>query len=377
MPPTTASPAARGSAATGAESLKRCRTASDERQQELGSLGASQPTGGDTRRCRWHRARAAPRPRPTRRSPPTARARGLLDDDRAARHLRPASSPRSRPSWRRSAASSARTRRRRRSSPASTEKPFEAAATTTTTTTSTSTTLDSTRPTSSERGRRAPAATRSAAAPSPPARSTRRRRSAPGARGRPGDRRRRPARLPRRGDRARADHRARLLDRRRLERRRGEPEDARSRPSAIRSRRTRAPCAARSTSSASTRPTPPTRPPTPASSTTSTGSTTTPGDASLKDLLAELDGLKGPEQLLDYLAKLEEAQLDYYVGRGAGARQRGPRDHRRRDRRLPGPAPVVLREQLGDDPAAALGAAIAAVERRRSRLEHGSTPARE
>ena len=171
-------------------------------------------------------------------------------------------------------------------------------------------------------------------------RARRRRPAAPGARARPVDRRRGPARLPRRGDRARAGHRARLRDRRRRRRTRAPSSSDAGASSATRSRRTRTRCAARSTSSASTRPSRPTRPPTPPCSTTSTGSTTRPPTRLSRPARASSTALERPSELLEYLRRARgRPARRYYIGQGAGPRQRGPVDHERRDRRLSGPAP--------------------------------------
>ncbi len=77
----------------------------------------------------------------------------------------------------------------------------------------------------------------------------------------------------------------------------------------------------------------------------------------LSDLLSELQGLKGRGPLLEYLAKVEEAQLDYYLGQ---APVLDSEDLSTTSAEIAGCQAehlVVLREQLGDPPPKALAAA--------------------
>ena len=131
----------------------------------------------------------------------------------------------------------------------------------------------------------------------------------------PGARRRGPARLPRRGDRARAAHRARLLDRGRRD---GGTEQraARSSTFATRSRRTPTHCGPRSTRSASTLPTPP-------DSTTDSAvfedvdGLSAEAAERLIDLLEELDGARGAARAARLAAQARAEQLALYIGQGA------------------------------------------------------------
>ena len=82
----------------------------------------------------------------------------------------------------------------------------------------------------------------------------------------------------------------------------------------------------------------------------------------LKDLLSGLDGLKGTKQYLDYLVKLEEAQIGYYVGQAPGLDSVDLSTTGAEIAGCQAEHLIVVREQQGDDPAAALGAAIAAIE---------------
>jgi rubrerythrin len=82
----------------------------------------------------------------------------------------------------------------------------------------------------------------------------------------------------------------------------------------------------------------------------------------LKDLLSGLDGLQGSKQYLDYLVKLEEAQIDYYVGEAPGLDSvdlstTGAEIAGCQSQHL-----VVLHGERGDEPAAALGAVISTIE---------------
>ena len=149
-------------------------------------------------------------------------------------------------------------------------------------------------------------------------------------------RRRGPARLPRRGDLARAAHRARLLDR--GKRRRHRPAADAGAASATRSRRTRPRCATALDSLGFDLPTPP-------DSTTDDAAfddvdgLDTDASQNLIDLLGELDGLKSPREYFEYLVKLESEQLALYASQGAEVDSVDLLDDERRDRRLPGPAP--------------------------------------
>lgn len=83
--------------------------------------------------------------------------------------------------------------------------------------------------------------------------------------------------------------------------------------------------------------------------------------ARLGDLLKGLDGLERPEQLLDYLAKLEGEQLGYYIGAGPGV---DSEDLSTTSAEIVGCQAqhlVVLREQLGDNPTDALEATSRAI----------------
>ncbi len=82
----------------------------------------------------------------------------------------------------------------------------------------------------------------------------------------------------------------------------------------------------------------------------------------LKDLLSGLDGLKGTKQYLDYLVKLEEAQIGYYVGQAPGLDSVDLSTTGAEIAGCQAEHLIVVRGQQGDDPAAALGAAIAAIE---------------
>ena len=79
--------------------------------------------------------------------------------------------------------------------------------------------------------------------------------------------------------------------------------------------------------------------------------------SNLSDLLSELDGLKGRDRLLEYLAKVEEAQLDYYLGQGPGLDSEDLATTSAEISGCQAQHLVVLREQLGDPPPQALTAA--------------------
>jgi rubrerythrin len=83
----------------------------------------------------------------------------------------------------------------------------------------------------------------------------------------------------------------------------------------------------------------------------------------LKDLLSELDGLKGTKQLLDYLVKLEEAQIDYYVGEAPGLDSVDLSTTGAEIAGCQAQHLIVLHGELDDEPVAALGAVISTIER--------------
>ena len=97
--------------------------------------------------------------------------------------------------------------------------------------------------------------------------------------------------------------------------------------SAIKSRRTPTRCAARSTRSATTPRRRPTRPPTPRCSTTSRGSATRPPNGS-RTCSPISTASRPATSCSSSLGELEAEQLDLYLGRAPGSRQRGPLDHR-------------------------------------------------
>jgi Ferritin-like domain len=82
----------------------------------------------------------------------------------------------------------------------------------------------------------------------------------------------------------------------------------------------------------------------------------------LKDLLSDLDGLKGAKEYLDYLVKLEEAQIGYYVGEAPGLDSVDLATTGAEIAGCQAEHLIVLHGELGDEPATALGAAISTIE---------------
>jgi rubrerythrin len=77
----------------------------------------------------------------------------------------------------------------------------------------------------------------------------------------------------------------------------------------------------------------------------------------LSDLLSELQGLRGRERLLSYLAKVEDAQLDYYLGQAPALDSEDLSTTSAEIAGCQAQHLVVLSEQSGDPPSRALAAA--------------------